>query len=196
VYHLRFTKVIFTKVNMIERIKEVMEVKQLSPAQFADLLEINRSNLTHLFSGRNQPSLDFARKILKRFPDIKTEWLIMGVGPMFQDEPVYKERAQAKTLDLFTDYSEMDEKIEVSTEDSSPTIESDEETAQDTDIELSMVKKEIQKTRTSKRITSSELKNVSKGTEGKKILHSQEDKKVEKIVFFYSDNTFETYYPQ
>jgi len=185
----------FTKVNMIERIKEVMENKQLSPAQFADLLEINRSNLTHLFTGRNQPSLDFARKVLKKFPDIKTEWLIMGVGPMFQDESISREKPQAKVLDLFADYAEMKDDVEkVSIKDTSP-IANDEFPIQDTDHEESLVKKEITKPRNSKRITPSESKIVDRSTEEKKILHSQEDKKVKKIVFFYSDNTFETYYP-
>mgnify|MGYP002708761538 CR=1 FL=1 len=59
-----------------------MDEQQMTPSQFAEAIEINRSTLTHLFSGRNQPSLDIARKILNAFPEISTEWLIMGVGPM------------------------------------------------------------------------------------------------------------------
>jgi len=70
---------------MVDRIKQVMEYEQMSPASFADAIEINRSSLTHIFTGRNQPSLDVARKILKAFPEVRTEWLIMGVGQMLQD---------------------------------------------------------------------------------------------------------------
>lgn len=70
---------------MIERIKQVMEYKQMSPTAFADKININRSSLTHIFSGRNQPSLDVAKKILSAFPEIRTEWLIMGVGAMLQE---------------------------------------------------------------------------------------------------------------
>jgi len=70
---------------MVERIKQIMEYYQLSPAALAEQIGINRSNLTHLFSGRNQPSLDLAKKILHCYPDIKTEWLIMGVGQMFRN---------------------------------------------------------------------------------------------------------------
>ncbi|HQA87213.1 MAG TPA: hypothetical protein PK448_06580, partial [Bacteroidales bacterium] len=29
----------------------------------------------------------------------------------------------------------------------------------------------------------------------RKKINSQEDKKIEKVIFFYADNTFETYYP-
>lgn len=70
---------------MVDRIKQVMEYEQMSPANFADAIDINRSSLTHIFTGRNQPSLDVARKILKAFPEIRTEWLIMGVGQMLQE---------------------------------------------------------------------------------------------------------------
>ena len=71
---------------MVERIKQIMEYYQLTPAALAEQIGINRSNLTHLFSGRNQPSLDLAKKILHCYPDIKTEWLIMGVGQMFRND--------------------------------------------------------------------------------------------------------------
>jgi len=70
---------------MVDRIKKIMEYYELSPASLAEQIGINRSNLTHLFSGRNQPSLELAKKILHCYPDIKTEWLIMGVGEMFRN---------------------------------------------------------------------------------------------------------------
>jgi len=60
----------------------------MSPTAFADKINVNRSSLTHIFSGRNQPSLDIAKKILIAFPEISTEWLIMGMGNMIQDVPV------------------------------------------------------------------------------------------------------------
>ena len=47
---------------MVDRIRKVMEYYQMSPTNFADTIDINRSSLTHIFSGRNQPSLDVAKK--------------------------------------------------------------------------------------------------------------------------------------
>ena len=70
---------------MVDRIKQVMEHYEETPAGFAEKIGVNRSNLTHLFSGRNQPSLDFAKKVLTAFPEVSTEWLIMGVGKMIKD---------------------------------------------------------------------------------------------------------------
>lgn len=71
---------------MIERIKQVIEYSQLSLSAFADTIGISRSGLTHLLTGRNQPSLDVARKILAKYPDVSTEWLIMGMGEMLRPE--------------------------------------------------------------------------------------------------------------
>ena len=71
---------------MIGRIRQVIEYSQLSSAAFADKIGISRSGLTHLLTGRNQPSLDVARKILAKYPELSTEWLIMGMGDMMRDE--------------------------------------------------------------------------------------------------------------
>ena len=71
---------------MIGRIKHVIEYSQLSSSAFADTIGISHSGLTHLLTGRNQPSLDVARKILAKFPEISTEWLIMGMGDMLRPD--------------------------------------------------------------------------------------------------------------
>ncbi|MCK9423171.1 MAG: helix-turn-helix domain-containing protein [Bacteroidales bacterium] len=63
---------------MIERILQIMQEQKLSPSQFADEIGIQRSGISHLISGRNKPSLEFVMKVLKRFPEIKPEWLLQG----------------------------------------------------------------------------------------------------------------------
>ena len=63
-----------------DRIKHLMESKGLSAVAFAEKLGIQRSGLSHLFSGRNRPSLDLILKILEVFPDIQPEWLLQGKG--------------------------------------------------------------------------------------------------------------------
>lgn len=107
---------------MVDRIKQVMEHYEETPAGFAEKIGVNRSNMTHLFSGRNQPSLDFAKKVLVAFPEVSTEWLIMGVGNMIKDPdeaPVVK-REFIQT-DLF------DSMDEVETPESEPEVETVEE---------------------------------------------------------------------
>ena len=63
---------------MLERILELLKEKNMTPSQFADEIGIQRSGMSHLISGRNKPSLEFILKVLKRFPDVKPEWLLHG----------------------------------------------------------------------------------------------------------------------
>lgn len=70
---------------MVDRIKQVVEYSQMSTKAFADTIKLNPSSLTHIFNGRNQPSLDVVKKILTAFPEVNSEWLIMGVGKMLSD---------------------------------------------------------------------------------------------------------------
>jgi transcriptional regulator with XRE-family HTH domain len=66
------------KKTMIERILELLKNKSLTPSQFADEIGIQRSGMSHLLSGRNKPSLEFVLKVLKRFPDVSSSWLLQG----------------------------------------------------------------------------------------------------------------------
>ncbi len=68
---------------MIDRVKKLLEMEQLSPSQFADEINLQRSSLSHVLSGRNKPSLDFVMKIKQRFSEINLDWLIFGTGQMF-----------------------------------------------------------------------------------------------------------------
>src|SRR5574344_2281214 len=69
-----------------DRVKDIMDYVQMSPVNFANIIGINRSNLAHIFSGRNKPSFAMLEKILKAFHEIRTEWLITGIGSMVKSE--------------------------------------------------------------------------------------------------------------
>jgi len=60
------------------RLKHYIEEKDLSAIEFSEQVGIQRSSLSHLYSGRNKPSIDLLLKIKKQFPDINLEWLITG----------------------------------------------------------------------------------------------------------------------
>lgn len=64
--------------DMTGRFRILLEQLQLSPSGFADKIGIQRSSVSHIFSGRNKPSIDFLEKILNVFPDIDVTWLITG----------------------------------------------------------------------------------------------------------------------
>ena len=69
---------------MKERFEKIMEYAGVSPKRFAEILGIERSNVSHIMSGRNNPSLVVVQKILKSFPTISAEWLLFGEGNMLK----------------------------------------------------------------------------------------------------------------
>ena len=70
---------------MEERIRLIIKSKNITAASFADRIGVQRSAISHVLSGRNNPSLDFIQRILKAFPEINAEWLIGGKGEMRKD---------------------------------------------------------------------------------------------------------------
>ena len=74
------------KETLIERVRRIIEQKNLNPSYFADHIGISRSSINHVLNGRNNPSLDVVTKILEKYPDINSEWLLFGNDPMFRSE--------------------------------------------------------------------------------------------------------------
>lgn len=68
---------------MIKRIELVIQSQNLTPSQFADRIGIQRSGLSHILSGRNNPSLDFVQKVLVAFPELNPAWFLQGKGRMY-----------------------------------------------------------------------------------------------------------------
>ncbi|MFD2518700.1 helix-turn-helix domain-containing protein [Salinimicrobium flavum] len=63
-----------------KRLHRIMDYYDLSAASFADKIDVGRSSISHLLSGRNKPSLDFVMKIIDAFPDVELYWLLNGKG--------------------------------------------------------------------------------------------------------------------
>ena len=73
--------------EMKDRIAHIIRAKNLTAAEFALRLGIQPSNISHLLSGRNNPSLDFVKKLKETFPEYSLEWIIFGRGPITISEP-------------------------------------------------------------------------------------------------------------
>ena len=71
---------------MRERILKVMEREGLTPARFAEEIGIQRASMSHITSGRNNPSLDVLTKIIERYPYVDTDWLAFGKGNMVKGQ--------------------------------------------------------------------------------------------------------------
>lgn len=73
-------------MGLNERISKVIEYSRLTPSEFADEIDVQRSSISHITSGRNKPSLEFIIKIKSRFPEILWDWLVTGEGEMLKSE--------------------------------------------------------------------------------------------------------------
>jgi len=71
---------------MKERILKLITHLGYTATKFADEMGVERSGISHILSGRNQPSYDFIVKTLNIFPDLDAEWLILGKGSMLKSK--------------------------------------------------------------------------------------------------------------
>ena len=63
-----------------------MKNEGLKPSQLAEQLEINPAGISHILAGRNKPGFDLLQKILRRFPRINPDWLLLNSDKMYRDE--------------------------------------------------------------------------------------------------------------
>lgn len=63
-----------------KRLNILMDYYEISAALLAEKIEVQRSSISHILSGRNKPSLEFVLKILKAYPEVELYWLLNGVG--------------------------------------------------------------------------------------------------------------------
>lgn len=70
------------------RILEVFQHSKLTRIEFADRLKISNAVLSHISSGRNKASTELVLAILKEFPEISTDWLLLGQGEMLRKDVI------------------------------------------------------------------------------------------------------------
>jgi transcriptional regulator with XRE-family HTH domain len=63
-----------------KRLQKIFNYYDLSAAAFADGINVGRSSISHILSGRNKPSLDFVLKIVQTYPEVELYWLLNGTG--------------------------------------------------------------------------------------------------------------------
>lgn len=70
---------------MKDRILEFLRAENKSSIRFAEEIGVQPSGISHILSGRNNPSLDFVLKMLGRYKYLSTDWLLFGKGSMYKD---------------------------------------------------------------------------------------------------------------
>lgn len=155
-----------------ERILLLMNAQGMNPTQFADEIEVQRSSISHILSGRNNPSLDIVTKILKRFKEVDSNWLILGQGSLVSSK---NEINIDKSPSLF-DEEEILQKIENPS--NNEYILEIEERIKDLESIIKVSEK--------KDITHNTIQGIDQ-----EIKHIVNTREVKKIIIFYNDNTFE-----
>ncbi len=86
------------KEEFAKRLQELMFYYEISAATLADKISVQRSSISHLLSGRNNPSLDFIIKILDNYQKVRFEWLVKGDGVLDSDTGEQVDNSSAPTL--------------------------------------------------------------------------------------------------
>lgn len=63
---------------MKDRLFSLIETLHLTPTEFADIIGISRSAISSIKTGRTQPTLQLVEKIKQFYPDVDVQWLIFG----------------------------------------------------------------------------------------------------------------------
>jgi transcriptional regulator with XRE-family HTH domain len=151
---------------MRERILKFLELENLTSAKFADDIGVQRSSVSHILSGRNNPSFEFIQKILSRYKFINAEWLVMGTGNMVKT---------VRQGDLFEN-TPPEVKIPAQGIGNDSNIEAK------IDQNTTIISEPVGK-----------LENEASPGELKKFVVSQ--KQIEKVVILYKDKSFASYIP-
>lgn len=149
-----------------DRIKLIIETEGVTQVAFAETTGINTSTLNHVLTGRNNPSVDVISKILAAYPQYESDWLLHGSGPMWTE--VYSEQqVKSTSIPLFS-YSDGDG--------SGSTPSPVAATVPNSGVRRGKVE---ERTREATQTTT----------------ERSSSKRVQKVIIYYDDNTFETLYP-
>ncbi len=156
-------------MNLSEKIELLIKRKQLSASQFADKLGIPRSSISHILSGRNKPSLDVVQKILRVFPEITAEDLLFEDRTLGSVAIVKEITAAPSTPSLFD-----------------PILPTPSESVKNNSSEQTIVQSNLRRTRESSNTERNSNAPVSTSVVNPTYL----EKKIERVLIFYSDGTF------
>jgi transcriptional regulator with XRE-family HTH domain len=162
-------------MNLSEKIELLIKRKQLSASQFADKLGIPRSSISHILSGRNKPSLDVVQKILRVFPEITAEDLLFEDRTLGSVAIAKEIIAAPSTPSLFD-----------------PILPSPSESVKNNSPEQTIVQSNLRRTKESSLVERNSNVPVSTSVANPTYL----EKKIERVLIFYTDGTFSESKPQ
>ena len=71
---------------MKSKLEYLLRSENLTATTLARKLEIQPSGISHILSGRNKPSFDLVVKILRAFPHLNPDWLMLDSDKIYRDD--------------------------------------------------------------------------------------------------------------
>ena len=174
-------------MDLKERISKVITYSELSLSEFADEIEVQRSSISHITSGRNKPSLDFLMKIKNRFPELEWEWLIEGQGEMLKKTVIPSETKATPEKSKPTSLPDL---FSLINDEAFGITESEDRVAPENPQESNISELVDEK----QKISDSQRLEIPKPAIPIETIDKQEVK-IKRIVFFYENGKFETFEP-
>jgi transcriptional regulator with XRE-family HTH domain len=165
---------------MNKRIEKLLAEIDMSPSLFADAIGVQRATISHILSGRNNPSLDLVQKVLSRFPELNPDWILSGNGDMWRESRKQEPSTESSNPDKASSKPQQSKLFD--------------ENPEENEL-LEEKPSQKQGEREKMRITHERLEQGSE-----KIMHrakssaeGQESRSVIKVIVLYSDHTFEAF---
>jgi transcriptional regulator with XRE-family HTH domain len=179
---------------MINRINLILQAKNITAKQFAEEIGIQPSGMSHILSGRNNPSLEFVNKVIRRYPEIDANWLLLGKGQMYSG--MKNEELRVKNVEMETEptlFSIPEDTpspapIANSIPEPDPTPEPMEEEREEN--------REAENLQDLQDFVSAEREQEEEQEKKEPAPVTTDKRRLVKILFFYEDHTFEEYRPQ
>ena len=98
---------------MKEKLQELLDRENLRPGQLAERLDVNPASISHILKGRNKPGIEFLQKILRAFPTLNPDWLLLDSPQMYRqtspkDNPLQNSHAGSTINQLHSDSPTVD----------------------------------------------------------------------------------------
>jgi len=161
-------------MNLSDKIELLIKRKQMSSSQFADVLGIPRSSISHILSGRNKPSLDVVQKILSAFPEVSAEDLLFEDRTLIVSGTKLPTPSGQEVLPLNTLFDVQNDTASESVKKNLP--------------ESTIVRSNLRRSVKESNLSPNAVGNTGSDnipTSGRSL-----QKKIERVIIFYSDGTF------
>lgn len=179
---------------MKDRLQAIINLEKISAAQLAALLGIQRSTLSNILGGRNNPSFEVIQGLLTKLPNLNIEWFLKGEGKPYKnpDRNFRGEGIPGITSEEISDYPD------AQADNSSDLFGFERDAKREEEIQIKQTSQSlhppVQESDTE--IIKDKIKTLQNIISSKKEPYLHADKSsssVKEIILLYKDGTFEIY---